>query len=113
MPPGDLTAIIASITAMVSAPGFVLWLNKRKTPTVTTVATMLLAERNALQDKLDKQATEHDRKIASLQRENIAALAAAEARCQDIHARDQVQIKQLHDEIDSLYRRLYQTPPIA
>lgn len=108
MTPGELTSVIAASTAFVSAPGFVIWLNKRKTPTVTTVANMLLTERNSLLDKLDKQAEEHDRKIAVLKRESAAALAMVEAKWQGIHEQDQAQIEQLRGEIDSLYRRIYQ-----
>jgi gas vesicle protein len=112
MSPTELTAIIGGIAAILGAPGFVAYVNKRsKGPTVTAVANMYKEERDRLEKKVDSMSVEHDRKIAELKASGAAALAEAEGRWQKQHERDQSEIARLREEIDSLYRRMYQAPP--
>jgi gas vesicle protein len=110
MSPTELTAVIAAISTILGAPGFVAWTNRRKTPSVTTVANMYKEERDRLEKKVDTMVIDHAKQMADLRQANAAALAEAEARWQRQHEEDQAEIRKLRDEIGELYRRLYQPP---
>jgi hypothetical protein len=100
----ELSTLIASITALLAGVGLPLYATYRKGRGVTAsgVMQLLVQERDRVQKRLDDVEVHH-----------AQAMAAAEAEWRKLHEKDQAQIAQLHDEIDSLYRRLYQPPQVG
>jgi hypothetical protein len=118
----ELTAIILAITGLLSGVALPLYLNHRKsrqdesdqkTLTTSGVIQMIAKERDSLLVRIDKQAADHTQELADMRRTHAQELAAVEAKWQVQHEKDQTQIAGLRDEVDALYRRLYQPPPIV
>ena len=97
----ELSTLIASVTALLAGVGLPLYTSQRKARGVTAsgVMQLLVQERDRLQKRLDEVEIHHTQ-----------TMQAAEAEWRKLHEKDQRQIAQLHDEIDSLYRRLYRPP---
>ncbi|MGH3827638.1 MAG: hypothetical protein ACRDQX_10765 [Pseudonocardiaceae bacterium] len=79
----------------------------------TNVARMMKDERDRLQARLDAIETNHQQQIDKLKNDSEQALAAAEAKWRLQSEKDQAQIEQLKQEVESLYKRLFQTRPPA
>lgn len=115
----ELTALIGSVTALIAAvvlPLLDKWsrarkdTDKNKIVTTASVMEMIAKERDRLQVRLERMEAEHAAQIAALRAASEQAIADTEAKWRRQHEQDQIQIAQLHTEIDNLYRRLYQPP---
>ena len=119
MTAADLTKLIGAITVLLSTvllPMTVNWLKNRSKQTLTqaSVAQMFKDERDRLQARLDEVDARHQKQIDDLE-------VRHQREIQDLAERNQAQIraaetriKELQDEVDRLYRRLYgqQPPPL-
>lgn len=114
-----LTALFTSLSG--AAVGIVapIYMTKRKTAISDentrlvdsrAVAMMFREERDALAKDIKELRVHHETQIEQLKRDNQAAIARIEAKWRVQHETDQAQIRQLQQEVDGLYRRLYERP---
>jgi len=111
-----LTTVIGLIIAAVGTIFFPMYLNRNKAKqssaaTVSMdsqrVAQMFKDERDRLQLRLDTMQADYERRIRELRDDNARAVAAVETQWRAIHEQDQKQISELREELQGLYRRLY------
>lgn len=77
----------------------------------TNVARMMKDERDRLQTRLDAIEENHARQIGELKTASELALATAETKWRLQSEKDQARIEELKQEVDALYRRLYNPRP--
>lgn len=103
------TTVVSLIIAAIGTIGLPMFVNRSKSRETTEdrksvdsreVAKMFKEERDRLQTRLDTMQAEYERRIHEMRVENAQALARA-----------QTTITGLREEIQSLYRQLYQQQP--
>jgi prophage DNA circulation protein len=118
MSPGELTQIIGAISVLAGLIGFPTYMQRQKAKneksnqqelTHASVAQMLKDERDNLVGRLDQVDRSHETQMASMVIRHEQQLTELSVKWQRQHEADQVRISQLEDEVNRLYRRLYQT----
>lgn len=111
-----LTTIIGLIIAAVGTIIFPMYLNRNKAKESSAshvsmdsqrVAQMFKDERDRLQLRLDTMEADYQRRMREAQQSFSEQVAAIETQWRTIHDQDQAQIVQLREELQGLYRRLY------
>ena len=111
-----LTTVVGLAIAAIGTIFFPMYLNRNKEKQSSAssvsmdsqrVAQMFKDERDRLQLRLDTMQADYERRMRELRDDNARAVAAVEAQWRSIHDQDQAQIVQLREELQGLYRRLY------
>jgi hypothetical protein len=112
----ELTKVIGAVTVLLSTvalPMIVNWLKARNREsnaealTQAGVTKMFKEERDRLQTRLDEVDSRHQRQIDDLETRHKREISELEARHQAQIQSAEVKIRELQDEVDRLYRRLY------
>jgi ABC-type transport system involved in cytochrome bd biosynthesis fused ATPase/permease subunit len=116
-----LTTIVGLIITAIGTIGFPLFMGRSRARQSHAavqavdsrqVAQMFREERDRLQKRLDIMAGEYEKRITDLSEHYQRQLSSAEQEWRILHERDQRKISELSDEVQRLYRRLYQLDPM-